>query len=139
MDKMKKLLFTMVFISIAQSTLAQNTDEAFKKDVLRLIEMSGSAGQATAAKKQLLTMIPAEKQAAFLVEFDATLPALYDNMAKIFMETYTKEDIKAMIAFYNTPVGKKMTEKSGEMAEKNMAAAQQWTQSLQAIFMKYTN
>jgi hypothetical protein len=134
---MKKLFITIAFAGIAQLGMAQAQDEAFKKDVLKVIEMSGATGQVGAAKKQILAMIPAEKQAAFLVEFDASLPSLYDKIAKIYMETYTKEDIKAMMVFYSSPVGKKMSEKSGEITEKSMAAGQEWGTGLQGILMKY--
>lgn len=40
-------------------------DEVFKKDVLKVIERSGTSSQMTAVKKQILSMIPAEKYAIF--------------------------------------------------------------------------
>jgi hypothetical protein len=132
---MRKIILTFALILVAQLSMAQ--DEAFKKDVMRVIEMNGSNAQMKLAKDQILKMIPAEKQAAFLVEFDATLPSFYDKMAKVYMETYTKEDVKAMIAFYESPVGKKMSAKAGELAEKSQAAAQEWGQGLQGMMMKY--
>ncbi|RZJ33681.1 MAG: DUF2059 domain-containing protein [Flavobacterium sp.] len=132
---MKKLILSLALLFIAQLGMAQ--DDAFKKDVLKVIEMSGSGSQMKLAKDQILKMIPQEKQAAFLVEFDATLPSFYDKIAQVYMETYTKEDIKAMIAFYETPVGKKMTAKSSEIAEKSQKAAQEWGQGLQGMMMKY--
>jgi hypothetical protein len=132
---MKKIVLALVFMFAAQFTFAQ--DEAFKKDVLKVIELSGSDAQMKFAKDQILKMIPADKQAAFLVEFNASLPSLYDKLAQVYMETYTKEDVKAMLAFYDTPVGKKITAKAGEIATKNQAAAQEWGQALQPMMMKY--
>lgn len=112
-------------------------DEALKKDVMRLIEANGSNAQMKMAKDQILKMIPAEKHSAFIVEFDATLPSLYDKLAKVYMDTYTKDDIKAMLAFYDTPVGKKMQSKNAEIMEKSQTAAQEWGQGLQGMMMKY--
>ncbi len=132
---MKKIILTFALVLAAQISMAQ--DDAFKKDVMKVIEMSGSGAQMKMAKDQILKMIPAEKQAAFLVEFDASLPAFYDKVAKVYMDTYTKEDIKAMLAFYDSPVGKKITAKAGEIAEKSQTAAQEWGQSLQPMMMKY--
>lgn len=132
---MKKIILTFALILIAQLSVAQ--DDAFKKDVMKIIEMNGSNAQMKLAKDQILKMIAPEKQAAFLVEFDATLPAFYEKMAKVYMETYTKEDVKAMMAFYDSPVGKKMAAKAGELAEKSQAAAQEWGQALQPMMMKY--
>ena len=132
---MKKALFVIAFALVAQFGFAQ--DDAYKKDVMKVIELSGSAAQMKMAKDQILKMVPAEKQAAFLVEFDASMPALYDKLVKVYTEVYTKEDIKAMLAFYETPVGKKMTAKAGELAEKSQAAGQEWGMGLQAMMMKY--
>lgn len=134
---MKKLLFILAVVCASQLSSAQAKDEALKKDVLRLIQVSGGAGPAKAAKTQLLTMIPAEKHAAFIVEFDQSLPTLYDKMADVYMEVYTKEDIKAMLAFYDTPLGKKMSEKSADIFSKSQIAAKDWSQGLQALMMKY--
>ena len=132
---MKKLLVAVAFAFVTHVGFAQ--DEAFKKDVLRVIEMSGATNQMKSAKNQILQMVPKEKQAAFIIEFDATLPSLYDKMAAIYMEEYSKEDIKAMIAFYESPVGKKINEKSGVILEKSQAAGQEWGQGLQTMMMKY--
>jgi len=99
--------------------------------------MNGSNEQLKMAKDQIVKMVPAEKQAAFIIEFDATLPSYYEKVAKVYMETYTKEDIKAMLAFYESPVGKKITAKSSELAEKSQAAMQEWGQGLQTMMMKY--
>lgn len=132
---MKKLLVAVAFAFVTHVGFAQ--DEAFKKDVLRVIEMSGAANQMKSAKNQILQMVPKEKQAAFIVEFDSTLPSLYDKLATIYMEEYSKEDIKAMIAFYESPVGKKINEKSGVILEKSQAAGQEWGQGLQTMMMKY--
>ncbi|MFN7674560.1 DUF2059 domain-containing protein [Flavobacterium sp.] len=132
---MKKLLVAVAFAFVTHVGFAQ--DEAFKKDVLRVIEMSGATNQMKSAKNQILQMVPKEKQAAFIIEFDSTLPSLYDKMATIYMEEYSKEDIKAMIAFYESPVGKKINEKSGVILEKSQAAGQEWGQGLQTMMMKY--
>lgn len=132
---MRKLFFTLALICVAQLSMAQ--DEAFKKDIIKVMQVSGATSQIDVAKAQILKMIPADKQAAFLVEFDATLPAFYDSMAKIYAETYSKEDIKAILAFYETPIGKKMSASAGPLAEKGMAAGQEWGLGLQTIMMKY--
>ena len=132
---MKKFILTFALLTFAQVSFSQ--DAALKKDVLKVIEMSGSANAMKAAKSQILKMIPEDKQAAFLIEFDSSMPALYDKMAVIFMETYTKEDIKAMLKYYESPIGKKISEKAGEVFEKTQVAGKEWAESLQAVMMKY--
>ena len=132
---MKKVIITLVVVFFSNIGFSQ--DDQFKKDVLKVIEMSGGTSQIKSAKEQILKMVPKEKQAAFVIEFDATLPSLYDKLATVYMQTYTKEDIKAMMDFYNSPIGKKINEKSGELLEKSQAAGEEWGQGLQSMMMKY--
>ena len=131
---MKKLILSVVVLLVTQLTMAQ---DSFKADVIKVLKASGSAAQMEAAKEQIKEMIPEAKAEEFSKEFDATLPSLYDEMAKVYMETYTQEDIKAMLKFYESPVGKKITEKAGELYKKNMEAAKEWSMGLQGIMMKY--
>ncbi|MEW5676986.1 DUF2059 domain-containing protein [Flavobacterium enshiense] len=133
---MKKLILAFAFLLVANFGMAQAKD-AFKADILKMIQLTGSAGQMKMAKDQILKMIPQEKHAAFLVEFEASLPSLYDKMAEVMKTEYTHDDVKAILKFYETPVGKKMTEKAGVIAEKNMAASQEWAMGLQGMMMKY--
>lgn len=132
---MKKLIVTFALVLLAQVGFSQ--DEAFKKDVLKVIEMSGAANQMKSAKTQILQMVPKEKQEAFILDFDATMPALYDKIAAIYMETYSKEDIKAMMAFYDSPVGRKINEKAGNILEKTQVAGKEWSEELQGLMTKY--
>ena len=132
---MKKILLVVACVLAAQFSMAQ--DEAFKKDVMKLLEINGSGASMDVAKTQILKMIPAAKQDAFLIEFNASLPSFYEKIANVYMEVYTKQDVKDMIAFYESPVGKKMAAKAGEVTEKSQAAGAEWGQSLQPMMMKY--
>lgn len=137
---MKKLFAVAAFALVSQVGFAQQqVDEAFKKDVLKVIDRadSSSMGPMKKAKEQILKMIPSDKQAAFIVEFDASLASLHDKMVGLYMETYTKEDVKAMLAYYESPIGKKIQEKAGELSEKSMEVVTEWSKELQPIMMKY--
>ncbi|MVO09110.1 DUF2059 domain-containing protein [Flavobacterium sp. TP390] len=131
---MKKILVTLVVVLVAQFATAQ---DAFKADVLKVLKASGSAAQMEIAKEQVMNNIPENKRAEFSKDFDASLPSLYDKMAKVYMEVYTHDDIKKMLEFYNSPVGKKIAEKASELTKKNMAASQEWGMELQSMMMKY--
>ncbi|VXB45196.1 conserved exported hypothetical protein [Flavobacterium sp. 9AF] len=131
---MKKILVTLVVVLAAQFAIAQ---DAFKADVLKVLKASGSAAQMEIAKEQIMNNIPESKRADFSKDFDASLPSLYDKMAKVYMEVYTHDDIKKMLEFYNSPVGKKIAEKASELTKKNMDASQEWGMELQGMMMKY--
>lgn len=132
---MKKLLLAIAFLFIAQIILAQ--DASLKADVLKLISISGADAQIKSVKPQILNMVPENRKENFSKEFDASIPSLLDKMANVYMEIYTPADIKAMIVFYESPVGKKMSEKAGELGQKSMQAGQEWSQELQGIIAKY--
>ena len=131
---MKKLFITLVFIFIAQLTFAQ---DAFKADVKKIIEATGATGPMQMMKEQIMENIPLSKRADFSKEFDASLPALYEKLVKVYMETYTHEDIKEMLKFYDSPVGQKISKLSGEVYKKSTEAGQVWGTEFQSILMKY--
>lgn len=132
---MKKLLLAFAFVLVSQIGFAQ--ENASKEDVSELIEKSGNSGQMSAARTQMLTMIPQDKHAAFLVDFDILMKKVNDATVDIYMQEYSKEDIKAMLAFYNSPVGKKMAEKSEKIANKSQESMASLQGEIQALMMKY--
>lgn len=131
---MKKIILTIALIAVTQISFAQ---DAFKNDVKKLIEVSGGMAQIDVAKKQILPMIPEGKQAEFLKEFDATMPSYFQKFYDFYQKEYTHDDVKAMLKFYESPVGKKINSKAGPMAEMTINAAQTWGTELQGILMKY--
>ncbi|MEC4005907.1 DUF2059 domain-containing protein [Flavobacterium sp. SUN052] len=156
---MKKVILTLAILAVTQVGLAQakkatpktapattaapaapaaaSTDEAFKKDVMKVIERGEMGGQMAQVKKQILGMIPEDKQAAFLLEFDVIIAKVYDGTAKIYMEEYTKEDIKAMLAFYESPIGKKMAEKAEVVMKKSQDSMMDLQGEVQTLMGKY--
>ncbi|MBE0392670.1 hypothetical protein BJQ96_02526 [Flavobacterium sp. PL0002] len=132
---MKRLFFTAILLCVVQVNFAQAP--ATKAQVMKLITLSGSDSSIKVAKDQIINMIPTDKREAFLKEFDATLPALYDSMADIYVEMYNEKDVKDMIAFYESPVGKKMSSNMGTFTQKIIAASQTWGADLQGIMAKY--
>ena len=131
---MKKLIIVLAIALVSQLGLAQ---DAFKADVQKVVQLTGSAAQAEVAKKQIVTMVPEAKQAAFIKEFDALVPDYLASIEKYYMETYSHEEVKQMIKFYETPVGKKLTANAGGLAEATTKAAQDWGTKLQNLIMKY--
>jgi hypothetical protein len=131
---MNKLILTVAVLFLSQLTMAQ---DVFKEDVLKVLKASGAGAQMELAKDQVLLNIKEDKKAEFSKDFDASLPSLYDKMANVYMTTYTHEEVKQILKFYNSPVGIKMGEKAAELAKKNMQAGQEWGVELQGLMMKY--
>ncbi|WP_297509848.1 DUF2059 domain-containing protein [Flavobacterium sp.] len=139
---MKKLVFTFAFVCVSTFGFSQDAakpaiDENFKKECLAVIEASGSGNMLNNYKDQLLTQVPDDKKAAFTVEFDGLMSKINEKTAEVYMQVYTKEDVKGMMAFYNSPVGKKMKEKAGELNQKSQESMMEIQADLQALMMKY--
>lgn len=132
---MKKSIIICAFAFISTIGFAQ--EKANRDDVVKVIESSGALGQMNAAKLQILEMIPKDKQPAFLIEFEGVTKKVTDKTIDIYLTEFTKEDIKAMLAFYNSPVGKKISEKSQIIAEKSQESMVELQTEVQAIVMKY--
>ena len=130
----KKIVILVVILCASFTAKAQ--DEAFTSDTAKLVEVI-SENAFKPYIEQFTAMIPAEKQEVFKEELIATFPELYSAMAEIYMDAFTHEEIKELLAFYATPVGKKLADKSGELAQKGLTAGQSWGMKVQEIMAKY--
>ena len=131
---MKKLLLTFVVLFAAQVAVAQ---DAFKQDVIKYLNASGQRKTFEMLVKDLVKQVPAEKQADFKKELNTSIDDLISKMADVYMTEFTHDEIKTVMKFYDSPVGKKMSEKAEVLYEKGNAVGEQWGMGLQAIMMKY--
>lgn len=131
-----KKMFTLLLVVVAtQFGLAQN--DAFKQDAVKVIEKSGAGSQFEMVLDQIKTMVPEEKHEELTKDFKSTLPALYSKIAEVYMEEFSHNDIKQILGFYESEVGKKLSSKQEALFEKSMSAGEQWGLDLQVIMMKY--
>lgn len=134
---MKKCLFTFMLLFVALSVSAQ-TNDAFKKDAQKLVSIV-SESSFDAVIDPLKQLIPADKFPEAEKEIKATMPSLYESMAKIYMEEFTHSEVKELLKFYETPIGKKMAEKTSVLAQKGMMEGAKWGQEkLTPILQKYS-
>lgn len=54
-----------------------------------------------------------------------TWDVLKDNFAKIYAAEFTEDELKQLITFYNSPIGKKASSKTPLLMQKGMAMGQQ--------------
>jgi hypothetical protein len=134
---MKKVLLVFAFVITSHISSAQTYDAAFKQDVMKMMEVSGAAGQYEAALSMILKNVLPEKQAALKADLLESIKLMQDKMAIIYMEEFTHDDIKEIIKYYESPAGKKFAEKSGIIFEKSQTAAMEWSLELQKIAERY--
>ncbi len=132
---MKKLFTVLAVVIAVQFGTAQN--DAFKQDAIKVIEKSGAGAQFGMVLDQIKTMIPEDRHEELTKDFNSTLPSLYSKIAEVYMEEFTHDDIKKILSFYDSEVGKKFSLKQGDLMEKAMVAGEQWGMDLQVILMKY--
>lgn len=53
------------------------------------------------------------------------------------MAEFTHDEIKQILAFHDSDLGKKVASKTGELMEKASVAGEQWGLDLQMIMSKY--
>ena len=122
----KGLLFLAAFVLLTFGAQAQSAE--FKMAV------SGSDATLKMIPEQILSMI--EQQAPALpesvkVEIQAmfseeALLSLMDRMVPIYAKYYTQQDMDDLIAFYDTPLGKKLSTVQPQITLESMSVAQQW-------------
>lgn len=131
---MKKIVFVALLL-VGLTVNAQEKSQ-FEKDTYKLVEMI-SKPTFNSVVGQMAAMVKTENVEAFTKEVEATYPELFTAMTKIYMEEMTHNDIKAIVAFYATPAGKKLLEKQPVLQQKGMQAGQAWGMKLQGLVGKY--
>lgn len=111
---MKKLLFALFFLSSLHFNAQEST---YHGDVLRYLTMNGTANQYSAAIDQLFELlgkqykdqnVSSDVWSELKKETTPELNKILNMLVSAYRGTYEHEDIKNMIAFYETPTGKQL-------------------------------
>ncbi len=133
MKKSILALLTLALLSVGTAMAQAPAGEAAAKrqDIRKLLELTGAAkiGQQIAAQ-----MIPMFKQAnpqappAFWneVQKEFNPESMIELVIPIYDKHLTHDDIKGLIAFYQSPLGRKMAAATPQIAQESMQAGQQW-------------
>jgi hypothetical protein len=143
----------LLILALACSTLAaphraaaqQPVDPAFERDIQKLMEITGAQRlgeqmiglvmqQLTQSLKtaspnappRMLEVATEVTRALFTKEFPALLPRMAASYAKVL----TPDDVKQLIAFYETPLGRRMVEVMPALQDAGARAGQEWAQQL---------
>ncbi len=128
----------------AQIKKADAVREALRKDIEHLLEVSGSSQLAvqvaTTISGQILDQLrsnPSIPPRAIDVakevlddEFKKAFAApdgLMTGIIRVYAKHFTAEDVKALVAFYNTDIGKKLVATMPALMQESMQVAQQWS------------
>ena len=132
---MKKILLVCVFM-VAIATNAQDTSD-FKNETVEFIKLTGAGAAFENAIAQIGAGVSQENKEAYTTEAKETLVGLYDKIAELYMSEFTQDEIKELVAFYNTNLGKKLAEKQLGLTQRAMMFGQSWGMEVSAIAQKY--
>ncbi len=132
---MKKLLLVSMFL-VAVATQAQEASD-FKTETIEFIKLTGAGAAFDNAISQIGLNVPEANKEAYTKEASATLEGLYGKIADLYMEEFTQSEIKELVAFYHTDLGKKLATKQLGLTQRAMAFGQSWGMEVGQIAQKY--
>jgi Uncharacterized protein conserved in bacteria len=130
---MKKLIFA-VFLVIGTSTFSIY-GQTKNDDILKFLRISGTD---KLANQMMDAMIPQLNQIVpgipdrFWVRFKEKVNTddLLYACVPVYSKYYTHDDIKQLIKFYESPIGKKMAEVTPLLTQETMTIGQKWGEKL---------
>lgn len=124
------LLFTCIITAKAHSQEKSSTEYA-----RQLLEVSGAEKMSTQVMSQMVasfknhySSVPKEFWDEFMKE--AKTNELIELVIPISVKHYTDEEMKQLIEFFKSPIGKKMVEKMPVITQDSYAAGEKWGQAV---------
>ena len=134
----------VIVLGIASSAHAQEADGRFRRDVEKLLEVTGTAAlgtqMATLVANQFIdsmkqeqpdipqraiTLIKEVLKAEFSSAFEGP-DGVRSKLADIYMQHFTHDEVVEILEFYNTEVGRKTVSMLPKLAQEGAAVGQQW-------------
>jgi hypothetical protein len=131
---MKRIIITFTLI-LAAATLSFGQDNsAYKNTLQEMMNISGATEsykvvivQTFKMLKEQKSKVPDEVWTHFEKSFlDASQEELLGMLVPIYQKHISLPDLKAIIAFYQSPAGKRFSEKTPLIMQESMQAGQQW-------------
>ena len=145
---MKKFIFLFSFLFVLTSTAiaqdpiieppqAEISDE-FKAEMAKFLDNNGSEESYQSAIDQIFDMyavqfaeVPKEYWDRIKKEMkEIGISELQELLVPVYAKHFTLEDLKAINAFYETPIGKKLGEKTPILTAESMQVGQTWGMQL---------
>lgn len=122
---------------VAGAGAATPRDPAKTALVRQLIERTQAADQTIAimeatlpAQRQMTPHIPAVFWDRFIVETKARRGELVEMFSAVYERHFTVEELRLLLAFYDTPTGRKLLSALPAITRESMAAGEVWGQRI---------
>jgi len=139
-------LFLVSIMLFAGATAFAQTDP-FESDILKMQQINGSSGTTDAMFSQIVAQLKSAKPdvteakwAALKKDvFDVEVKDLQKMLVPVYKKYFTPEEVKSIIAFYESPVGKKLAGQTPQITTESMQVTQQWGMGLFGKIQSYLN
>jgi hypothetical protein len=123
-------------VFVAGGAEQKKVDSSAKRtDIRRMMDLSGAGklgvqvmNQMISAFKQSMPGVPDKFWKDFMAEVDPN--ELVEMAIPSYDKYFTHDDIKELIKFYESPVGKKLTSVQPQIMQECMTAGQEWGRKL---------
>ncbi|MBB5438605.1 hypothetical protein HDC92_002281 [Pedobacter sp. AK017] len=130
---MKISILTVLLALVTTLSFGQENN-TYKSTLTKMMQVSGSEVTFKTAIDQMISMIkqqqsniPNEFWDEFVTEINKdAIGKLVDLILPVYQKHLTEADLRQLIAFYETPIGKKFAEKTPLITRESMAAGQEW-------------
>ena len=127
-------LFCLAVLLVAAVTVKAQAD-SFDADIVKMQQLNGSAdamfSQIVMQFKSVKPGVTDEQWAAVKKDvYDVEVAELNKQLIPIYKKHFTQDEVKAVIAFYESPAGKKLAEKTPLVTVDSMQSAQVWGMGL---------
>ena len=127
------LICVAMLFAAAPSALAQVPSDEYKATLEKMLELSGAMASAKTMVPQMVSMLKQQSSASASFwdgfqkkwegKFGSRLAELY---APVYQKYLTLDDLKKIVAFYESPVGKKLGASTPAMMTEGMQIGQSW-------------
>ena len=127
-------LICLAVLLVAAVTVKAQAD-SFDADIVKMQQLNGSAdamfSQIVMQFKSVKPGVTDEQWAAVKKDvYDVEVAELNKQLIPIYKKHFTQDEVLAIIAFYESPTGKKLAEKTPLIAGESMQSAQAWGMGL---------
>jgi hypothetical protein len=137
---LKRLLLIAILIAAPWAD-AVPMDQGKHRDIEKLVEMTGTIQNAMAVLDRMLPQmievirkanpeIPQQVLDALAndgkEEFHKALPELIEPMIAIYDANYSADEVRQLLAFYQSPLGRKMIARMPEITQQSIAVGNAW-------------
>ena len=134
--KLRLLSVALLVVVIASGVIeadetAESTEAAKRADIKRMMQISGSGDMGVQVMNHMVELFRKEKSEVsdkFWAEFVSEVDA--DEIIEMCIPSYdrrfTHDEIKQLIAFYETPLGQKLIKTQPGITEELMILGQEW-------------